>query len=168
MTLPGNRLLNLAGFLACAGMMGFALYAEYVLFLDPCPLCVFQRVAVILLGIIFLAAAIQNPEGWGRKVYAGLIALTSLYGIGVAGWHLRMQSLPADEVPTCGPGLDYILQNNSFGDALAIVFKGSGSCADIVWQFLGLSMPAWVLICLVVLGGAGLWVNLRKTAAAAP
>ncbi len=168
MTLPGNRLLNVGGFLACAGMMGFALYAEYVLFLDPCPLCVFQRVAVILLGILFLAASIQDPQGWGRKVYAALIGLASLYGIGVAGWHLRMQSLPADEVPTCGPGLDYILDNNSFGDALAIVFKGSGSCADISWQFLGLSMPAWVLICLVVLGGAGVWVNLRTVTKAAP
>lgn len=165
---PDTRLVNLAGFLACAGMMGFALYAEYVLFLDPCPLCVFQRVAVILLAIVFLAAAIHNAQGRGRFVYAALISLVSLYGIGVAGWHLRMQSLPADEVPTCGPGLDYILDNNTFGDALAIVFTGSGSCADIVWQFLGLSMPAWVLICLVVLGGTGLWANLRKAAAAAP
>ncbi len=168
MRIPDTRLLNLGGFLACAGMMGFALYAEYVLFLDPCPLCVFQRVAVILLGFIFLAATIHNPKGRGRFVYAGLIALASLFGIGVAGWHLRMQSLPPDEVPTCGPGLDYILDNNTFGDALAIVFTGSGSCADIVWQFLGLSMPAWVLICVVGLAGVGLWANLRKPAAAAP
>ncbi len=168
MTLPDTRLINLGGFLACAGMMGFALYAEYVLFLDPCPLCVFQRVAVILLGLVFLAATIHNPKGKGRFVYAALIGLVSLYGIGVAGWHLRMQSLPPDEVPTCGPGLDYILENNTFGDALAIVFTGSGSCADIVWQFLGLSMPAWVLICLVGLGGVGVWANLRKAAADAP
>ncbi len=168
MKLPGSRLINLGGFLACAGMMGFALYAEHVLFLDPCPLCVFQRVAVILLGLVFLAAAIHDSRGWGRLVYAGLITLVSLYGIAVAGWHVRMQSLPADEVPTCGPGLDYILQNNTFGDALAIVFTGSGSCADIVWQFLGLSMPAWVLVCLVGLGGVGLWANLRKPVTAAP
>ena len=168
MTLPGGRLLNLGGFLACAGMMGFALYAEYVLYLDPCPLCVFQRVAVILLGLLFLAAAIHNPQGAGRYVYTVLLAVAALFGIGVAGWHLRMQSLPADEVPTCGPGLDYILDNNTFGDALAIVFTGSGSCADVVWQFLGLSMPAWVLICLVGLLGVGLWANLRKPATVAP
>ena len=168
MTLPGGRLLNLGGFLACAAMMGFALYAEYVLYLDPCPLCVFQRVAVILLGLIFLAAAIHNPQGAGRYVYTVLLAVAALFGIGVAGWHLRMQSLPADEVPTCGPGLDYILDNNTFGDALAIVFTGSGSCADVVWQFLGLSMPAWVLICLVGLLGVGLLANLRKPAAVAP
>ena len=167
--LPDSRLLYLLGFLACAGMMGFALYAEYILFLDPCPLCVFQRVAVIVLGLVFLAAAIQDPRGWGRYVYAVLIGLAALGGIGVAAWHVRMQSLPPDEVPTCGPGLDYILENNSFGEALSIVFAGSGSCADVVWQFLGLSMPAWVIICLVVLGGMGLFAALRTpTAAASP
>jgi disulfide bond formation protein DsbB len=167
--LPDSRLLYLLGFLACAGMMGFALYAEYILFLDPCPLCVFQRVAVIVLGLVFLAAAIQDPRGWGRYVYAVLIGLVALGGIGVAAWHVRMQSLPPDEVPTCGPGLDYILENNSFGEALSIVFAGSGSCADVVWQFLGLSMPAWVIICLVVLGGMGLFAALRTpTAAASP
>lgn len=167
--LPDSRLLYLLGFLACAGMMGFALYAEYILFLDPCPLCVFQRVAVIVLGLVFLAAAIQDPRGWGRYVYAVLIGLAALGGIGVAAWHVRMQSLPPDEVPTCGPGLDYILENNSFGEALSIVFAGSGSCADVVWQFLGLSMPAWVIVCLVVLGGMGLFAALRTpTAAASP
>jgi disulfide bond formation protein DsbB len=166
--LPESRLLYALGFLACAGMMGFALYAEYVLFLDPCPLCVFQRVAVIVLGLVFLAAAIQNPRGWGRYVYAMVIGLAALGGIGVAAWHVRMQSLPPDEVPTCGPGLDYILENNSFGEALSIVFAGSGSCADVVWQFLGLSMPAWVIICLVALGGMGLFAALRSPAAASP
>ena len=165
--LPGSRPLYLLGFLACAGMMGFALYAEYVLYLDPCPLCVFQRVAVIALGLIFLVAAIQNPQAWGRYIYAALIGLAALGGIGVAAWHVRMQSLPPEDVPTCGPGLDYILQNNSFGDALYIVFAGSGSCADVVWQFMGLSMPAWVLICLVALGGLGLFATLRSPQAVA-
>jgi disulfide bond formation protein DsbB len=167
MTLPSNRLLNLAGFLACAGMMGFALYAEHVLLLDPCPLCVFQRVAVILLGIVFLVAALHDPKGKGRFVYAVVTTVIALGGMGVAAWHLRMQGLPPDEVPTCGPGLGYILENNAFGDALAIVFTGSGSCADVVWQFLGLSMPAWVLICLVGLGSLGVFANVRRSAAAA-
>jgi disulfide bond formation protein DsbB len=167
MTLPSNRLLNLAGFLACAGMMGFALYAEYVLLLDPCPLCVFQRVAVILLGIVFLVAALHDAKGKGRFVYAVLTTAIALGGMGVAAWHLRMQGLPPDEVPTCGPGLSYILENNAFGDALAIVFQGSGSCADVVWQFLGLSMPAWVLICLFGLGALGVLANVRRPEAAA-
>ena len=166
MKLPSTRLINVGGFLACTGLMGFALYAEYVLYLDPCPLCVFQRLAVITLGILFLLAAIHNPAGNGRYVYAFLVGLAAMGGVGVASWHVHLQSLPPSEVPTCGPGLDYILENNALGDALAIVFEGSGECAEIVWQFLGLSMPAWVIVCVSVLGAVGIWANLRSPAAA--
>ena len=160
MTIPSTRTLNFAGFLCCAGMMGFAFFAQYVLLLDPCPLCVFQRVAVIGLGTFFLVAALHDPAGWARRVYVAFMALFALFGIGVAGWHFRLQNLPPDEVPSCGPGLDYMLENFPLRDALSMVFKGSGECAEIAWSFLGLSMPAWVFISLVVVGGAGLWNNL--------
>ena len=163
MTLPGSRALNLAGFLCCAGMMGFALYVQHVLLLDPCPLCVLQRVAVISLGIIFLVAALHNPSGWGTRVYAALLALPAAGGVGVAGWHVRLQNLPPSEVPSCGPGLDYMLKNFPLRDALQMVFKGSGECAEVIWSFLGLSMPAWVVISVGVLGIAGIWNNLRKS-----
>jgi len=162
MTLPGRRTLNFAGFAICAGLMGFALFAQYVLLLDPCPLCVLQRIVVISLGIVFLLAALHNPVGWGRRVYAVLILLVAGDGIAIAGWHVRMQSLPPSETPACGPGLDYMLDNFPLGEALSMVFKGSGECADIVWSFLGLSMPAWVVVSLLGLGIAGIWNNLRK------
>lgn len=162
MTIPGRRTLNFAGFLACAGMMGFALYAEHVLLLSPCPLCVFQRVAVISLGIFFLLAALQNPSGWGRYVYAVLAFLAAAGGIGIAARHAWIQGLPADQVPSCGPGLDYIIDSFPLFDALKMVFTGSGECANVVWEFLGLSMPAWVVICLVVVGAFGIWNNLRR------
>ncbi len=157
------RLLNLAGFLACAGLMAYALYAEYVLFLDPCPLCVFQRLAVITLGIVFLVAALHNPAGGGRRVYAVLLGIAALAGVGVAGRHVYLQSLPPEDVPACGPGLEFILDNNAFGDALAIVFAGSGECATVDWQFLGLSMPAWVLTAALALGVFGVVANLRRS-----
>ena len=162
MTIPGRRPLNFAGFLACAGMMGFALYAEHVLLLSPCPLCVFQRVAVISLGIIFLIAALQNPSGWGRYIYVVLAFFAAAGGIGIAARHAWIQSLPADQVPSCGPGLDYIIDSFPLFDALKMVFTGSGECADVVWEFLGLSMPAWVVVCLVVVGTFGIWNNLRR------
>ena len=157
-----TRQLNFAGFLACAGMMGYALFAQYVLLLDPCPLCVFQRIAVISLGLIFLIAAGHNPSGSGRRVYAVLVLLAAGTGAGVAGRHVWLQNLPADQVPACGPSLDYILDAFPLLDALKMVFTGSGECATIVWQFLGLSMPAWVLICLIVIGTFGIWNNLRR------
>jgi disulfide bond formation protein DsbB len=162
MTILGRRALNFAGFAACAGMMSFALFAQYVLLLAPCPLCVLQRVAVITLGVVFLVAAIHNSESWGRRVYAVLILLAAGDGIAIAGWHVHMQNLPLSEVPSCGPGLNYMLENFGLGEALSMVFKGSGECADILWSFLGLSMPAWVVISLLGLGVAGIWNNLRK------
>ena len=162
MTLPNKRLLNLAGFLACAGMMSFALYAQYVLLLDPCPLCVFQRIATILLGLIFLAAALHNPGIIGARVYAGLVFLAAGVGVGVASWHVYLQNLPADKVPGCGPGFEYIMDNFALFDALSLIFKGSGECADVVWRLLGMSMPTWVIIGLGGLGIAGIWNNVRR------
>ena len=162
MTRLTPRLLNFAGFLACAGMMAYALYAEHVLYLMPCPLCVLQRMATISLGVVFLLAAIHNPAGIGRKVYTGLITLAAGAGIGVAGRHIWLQNLPEDEVPACGgAGFDYLMDTLPFTEAMAVIFTGSGECAVIDWQFLGLSMPTWVLISLVVLGVAGIWNNLR-------
>ena len=160
--LPSRRVLNFAGFAVCCGLMGFALFAQHVLLLDPCPLCVFQRVAVISIGIIFLVAALHNPHGAGRIVYGVLLALAAGGGAAVAGRHAWLQQLPPDQVPSCGPGLDYMLDTLPFTEVLSKVFRGSGECAEIVWQFLGLSMPGWVLVWMIALGGAGLWNNLRR------
>ena len=160
--LPSRRIVNFAGFAVCCGLMGFALFAQHVLLLDPCPLCVFQRVAVISIGIIFLVAALHNPHGAGRVVYGVLLALAAGGGAPVAGRHAWLQQLPPDQVPSCGPGLDYMLDTLPFTEVLSNVFRGSGECAEIVWQFLGLSMPGWVLVWMIALGGAGLWNNLRR------
>ena len=161
MTIPGTRQLNLAGFLVCLGMMAYALYAENYLLLSPCPLCVFQRMAVIALVIIFLIATLHNPSGWVRRVYAGLLFAAAGAGVGVAGRHVWIQSLPPDQVPACGAGYDYIMDTLPLGDALRVIFTGSGECATVDWLFLGLSMPAWVLISVTVVGVAGIWNNLR-------
>lgn len=158
-----RRLLNFGGFLAASAMMGYALYAEHALLMEPCPLCVFQRMAVIGLGAVFLAAALHNPKGAGLRVYAGLIAIAAAAGAGVAGRHVWLQNLPPDKVPACGPGFGYIIDSFPLSDALKLIFTGSGECATIDWSFLGLSMPTWVLICVAMLGVAGLWNNLRAS-----
>ncbi len=162
MQLPPPRLVNLAGFLCCAMMMGYALYAEHGLLLEPCPLCVFQRIATVTLGLVFLAAAIANPGRAGRRFVAVLVLLAGGTGLGVAGWHVRMQNLPPDQVPACGPGFDYIVDAFPLAEALKLIFSGSGECAEIDWQLLGLSMPAWVAVCFVCLLALGLWNNLRR------
>ena len=156
------RLVNLFGVLAAAGMMAFALYSQYVDGLNPCPLCVFQRIAVIALGGVFLAAFLHNARGWGRYIYSLLFIIAGAGGAIVAGRHVYLQGLPADQVPACGPGLDYMLDAFPLADALKKIFSGSGECAEVVWRFLGLSMPAWVLICVVGLGLGGALNSLRK------
>lgn len=144
---PGYRQLALLGFLACAGLMAYALYAQHGLGLEPCPLCIFQRVAVIATGLVLLVAALHGPVAGGRWAYALLASLAAAIGAGVAGRHVWLQSLPADQVPACGPGLDYMMEAFPLAQTLRMVFSGSGECADVDWTFLGLSMPAWTLLC---------------------
>ena len=160
--MPARRTLNLVGFAACSALMAYALYAQYGLGLEPCPLCVFQRLAVIALGCVFLIAALHNPGRTGAVVYAGLLLIAGGAGVAVAGRHVWLQNLPPDQVPACGPGLDFMLEAFPLQEALQMVFTGSGECADVDWSFLGLSMPAWVLISVSVLTLAGVLANLRR------
>nr|WP_300306227.1 disulfide bond formation protein B [Halomonas sp.] len=141
------RQWSLAGFVLCVAMMAAALVMEHVYGLEPCPLCVFQRVAVIAAGVVFLVAALHGPRGRaGAIVYGGLASLAVLAGAGIAGRHLWLQSLPADQVPSCGPGLDYMLDVMPFQQVLNNVLSGSGECAEVGARFLGLSIPGWTLI----------------------
>jgi disulfide bond formation protein DsbB len=150
---------NALGAALCAGMMGFALYAQHVLGLEPCPLCVLQRIAVTATGVLFLLAALHDPGRVGARVYGVLIAAVAWAGAAVAGRHVWLQSLPPDEVPECGPGLDYMLDVFPLLETLDMIFSGSGECAKVSWSMLGLSMPAWVLIACICLGLAGLLGN---------
>ena len=163
MNIPDKRVLNLAGFATCAALMAYALFAQYELVLEPCPLCILQRVAVIGLGVVFLIAGLHNPAGAARYVYSLLLAVVTAFGSIVAGRHVWLQMIPEDQVPACGPGLDYMWENFPLADVINMVFKGSGECATIDWQFLGLSMPAWVLIAILGLGTTGIWNNLRRS-----
>jgi protein dithiol:quinone oxidoreductase len=155
------RLGNLLGFLACAGLLAYAYYAQYVMHLEPCPLCMFQRIGIIVLAIVFLIAALHDPGVNGRRVYAVLLGLSALATIGIALRHLYIQHMPPGSVPACGASLDFMLKVFSLSEVLVKVLTGSGECAKITWEFLGLAMPAWVLISALVLGVYGLWVNLR-------
>jgi disulfide bond formation protein DsbB len=159
-----SRQGNLLGFAVCAGLLAYAYYAQLVLHLEPCPLCIFQRVGVFAVGVVFLIASLHDPVGWGRRVYASLLALAALATIGVAVRHLYIQSLPEGSVPSCGASLDFMLKVFSLSEVLVKVLTGSGECAKVTWAFLGLAMPAWVLIAALALGAFGVWVNLRRQA----
>jgi disulfide bond formation protein DsbB len=146
------RWLYLAGALAVAGLFGAASYLQYVLHQEPCPLCMVQRVIFIVIGAWFLLATLHNPKKTASKFYAALITLTSLFGIAVASRHIWIQHLPPDQVPACGPGLNYMLDNFPMADVLKELMHGSGECAQKGWAFLGLGIPEWSLVWYVLLG----------------
>ena len=159
-----RRWANLAGAAAIVGLMAYALYAEHVLGLEACPLCIFQRMAFIGLGLVLLVAGIHRPTGGFARVYglAGFAAAAT--GAGIAARHFYIQNLPADQVPACGPGLDYIMDAFPLLEALELVFTGSGECAAVNWSFLGLSMPGWTFLWFVALGLLALAANWRRIA----
>lgn len=138
--------LGLAG---CVGAMLFALYLQHFRGFEPCPLCVFQRIAMIATGLVFLAALIHGPRGTGRWVYSGLAALAATAGIGTAGRHVWLQNLPPDQVPSCGPTLDYLVDVMPFAEVVQTVLRGDGNCAIIDAQWLGLSLPTWTLVAFI-------------------
>lgn len=148
--------------LAVAGLLGYAYYVQYQMLLEPCPLCILQRVAFFAMGVVALIAAIHNPGVKGRWIYGGLVIIGGIVGCLIAGRHLWLQSLPPDKVPECGPGLNYMLENFPLTEVWQTVLHGSGSCATIDWQFLGLSMPGWTLVCYIVLMAGTLITILRS------
>jgi disulfide bond formation protein DsbB len=154
LVLPRRRAAYFLGFLVCAGLMAFALYLQYGLDLEPCPLCVFQRVAMISTGVIFLVAALHNPGRGGAAFYAVLTLITAGIGAALAAWHIWIQGQPKGSVPACGMGLDYMLDTMPLWDVVSRVLKGSGECAEQGWLFLGLAIPSWTFVFFVAIVAA--------------
>jgi len=147
------RTLFLLGFAACAGLLAYAIYLQLHAGLEPCPLCIFQRVAFAALGLVFLVGGLHAPRGAAaRRVYGAFGLLATLAGVAVAGNHVRLQHLPPEQVPSCGPGLDYLMESMPVTGVIRKVMTGSGECANVDWSFIGLSMPAWSLLWFVGLG----------------
>lgn len=133
-------------FIVCASLLGFGLYLEHVVGLEPCPLCIFQRIAYIMVGLIALIGAIHNPQKLFERIYAVLILITSLCGAGIAGRQIWLQHLPEDKIPECGPGLEYMLDAFPFTEALKMILSGSGECAEVQWTFLSFSIAEWSIV----------------------
>lgn len=150
-TLLAGRSVSAIGLILGIASMAFAVgYLQMVEYLEPCPLCILDRAVVIGLIIVFALALIHNPAGVGRKVYATLASLLSLTGIAICARHIWLQNLPADQVPECGAGFWYMLESMPLMGFLDTILNGSGECADIQWQFLGLSIPELTLVLFIV------------------
>ena len=161
--IPSTRNLNwIIGF-GCMFLIGVALYMEHMMHLEPCPLCIFQRVAVITAGLIAIVAALHNPQRVGVKVYSLMVVMASTIGGALAIRQLHLQSLPEDQVPSCGPGLDYLLDVFPMQDVIQMVLVGDGSCAEVAWSLLGISIPGWALVGFIGLVTLGLFQAFRHS-----
>jgi protein dithiol:quinone oxidoreductase len=143
-------------------MLAYALFAQFQQGLEPCPLCIFQRIGVALLGLMFLAAALHHPRGRGRYGYALAIAVSGLATAAIAARHVYVQSLPPGALPSCGAPLAVLMKFMPVWQLIRKVLSGSGECAVVNWRFVGLTMPMWVLIFCAALVTAGLIANLRR------
>jgi len=160
---PGFRGASTALFLVCLAALGFAwLWLERTLGLEPCPLCLFDRIALGVAGLVCLAAAVHAPRRVSvRRLYAGLATLLFAGGIAIGGRHVWLQQLPAEEVPACGPDLAYMFDVFPLLEALDMVLSGSGSCAEIDAAFLGINLAQWTLGLFVVLTGFTAYLFVR-------
>lgn len=164
MPLPSIRMTFLSLFLACTGLILVGLYMQYVMKLYPCPLCITQRVFIIAVGATGLIAFFVNPGRRGRRIFASVGFLLSVIGGFFSSRQLWLQSLPADQAPACGPDVGYLLENFPLMEALSVLLRGDGNCAEVAWSFLGVSIPGWTLVAFVGLAAINIWQAVRTGA----
>lgn len=143
---------NLLGFVICASLLGYGYYLQFAKDLEPCPLCILQRLCLLATGIAFLVAAIAHPvRRWAAHVFGGVIAACALTGLSIAGRHVWLQYTPEDKRPACGPGFDFLFDTFGPIGSLQRILRGSGECGKVDWTFLGFSIPEWTLLWFVIL-----------------
>lgn len=162
-----NRFLTgragyLFGFVAAFGLVGFALYIQQKNGLEPCPLCISQRIAYMTLGALFLVAALHNPGRLGRKIYGLLHFAAAATGAGIAARHIWIQSHPDQVMSECGAGFDYLFQNFPMQKALQLIFQGTGECTTIDWTWLGFTIPQLSFAAFVLFGLYSLYLAIAK------
>lgn len=152
----------LFGFACCAALLGYAFYVQFRLGIQPCPFCIFQRLCFAALGLAFLLGALHAPSRpRARKAWSLLALAAALAGMAYAGRHSWVQLHPP-ELPSCGPGLNFMVEQYSWLGAARKVLQATGDCASIDWQFLGLSMPMWAFLWFLGLGLLALYAGFRR------
>lgn len=148
-------------FIVCIGLLAFGLYLQHVEILEPCPMCILQRYAFVVIALVAVTAAIHDPRGLALLLYGGLVALFALAGGGIAAWHSWLQRFPPKSL-SCGTDLWYLLDTFPLAKALPTIFQGTGECTKVQWRFLGLSIPEWALVWFVVFAATALVVLFKR------
>ena len=162
MLLASPRLLFLLAFLACVALMGGALYLEHAVGLEPCPLCIVQRIFLVLIGLVCLAGAIHGPARGGRRIYSVLVFLLALLGGATAARQVWLQTVPLEQLPACLPSLDYMMEALPFQEIVRLVLHGTADCAEVSWKLFTLSLPEWSLLAFVAYLGFSIMQFLRR------
>ena len=160
-SLPSSRQTFALIAAGCLGLILVGLYMQYAMELIPCALCITQRIFIIAVGIASFVGFIHHPAGIGQKIYAGLGAILAAIGGSFSARQLHLQNLPADQVPACGPDIAYMFDNFPLMDALSLLLRGDGNCAEVAWPFLGVTIPGWTLVAFVGLIAFNLWQFFR-------
>jgi len=162
MTLAKPRLLFLLIFIGCASLLSTAILISPFKEMNPCPMCMMQRAVFIALGVLAIMAVLHNPAYIGQKIYAFFLTLISIGGASIAIRQLWLQSLPEDQVPACGPGIDYMIDVFPLLEVIEMSLRGTGDCAKVQWTLFNLSIPAWSLIAFFGIAILSLFILLRK------
>ena len=158
-----QRLYYAAPAILIACLLGYGYYLQYVQGLEPCPLCMVQRLFFYLLVATFVVAALHAPGRVGAWIYTAFAVLFAAGGAATAGRQVWLQHLPADKVPQCGPDLFFMLENMPLSRTLQKLIQGSGECAAVDWKFLGLSIAGWSLVWFIALAVYAVWLAARRS-----
>lgn len=162
MKLPSIRIADFLAFLLCCILIGGAIYIEHAVKLEPCALCIFQRIIFALLGLLFLIGSLIKLQQPIRRYYHLFTAVVALGGAYLAGKQIWLTHLPPEKVPTCGASLKALFNILPAHKAIFVALQGSGSCAKVTWRFLGFSIPSWSLLFFVLLTALAIWQAFRN------
>ncbi len=164
MQIPSTRQLFLLALLGCIGMLAAALYLEHVVGLVPCPLCHVQRFAVALFALVCLLATVHNPARCGQRIYAFFAGLAAIFGIATAGRQIWLQGLPKDQLPSCLPPLEFMLEAFPLQEIISKMLHGTADCAEINWTLLGFNLAELSMVSFIIMLVFSLFIALRKRA----
>jgi disulfide bond formation protein DsbB len=148
-------------FVACAGLLAFAIHLQEDVGLEPCPMCILQRYAFTAIGIVALAAAIHGPRGAALKAYGSLLILLAIVGGAVAVRQSYIQHFPP-LTSSCGTDLEFLVNTFPISQALPKIFTGSADCAAVHWRLMGLSIAEWALVWFVIFIVATGWFSFAR------
>ena len=144
---------------ACVAMLAFGLYLQHVVGLEPCPMCIVQRYALVLVAVVAAVTAIAKSRGL-LVAGSGVMVLLAGFGAFVAARQSFLQWYPP-EIASCGRDFYGMIETFPLKRAIPMIFKGSGDCTKIDWTFLGGSIANWSFVCFVVITLVGLLLVAR-------